>query len=120
MSFTDDDVIRVCAEVSRFGRKAGYTFKGLPVVQWEFPTIGDFARAKVELLRALSPMMVGALGAGAWQRETDESTFEIDCHAVTFRLVCRQVLAVPGGRTVGAAEIVYTSQDDYEARQRRK
>lgn len=120
MRFTAEDVIRLCAEVSHFGRKADYTFKGLPVVQWEFPTIGDFGRAKVELLQVLSPMMIGSIGPGAWQRAIDEHTFEMDCHAVTFRLVCRQVLAVPRGKTVGASEIVYTTQADDDQRQGRK
>lgn len=119
-NFTADDIIRVCAEISHFGRKADYTFKGLPVVQWEFATIGDFARAKIEILRALSPMMVGSLGPAAWQRTIDEYTFEVDCHAVTFRLVCRQSLALPMGGKVGAAEMIYTTKEAYEARLSRR
>jgi hypothetical protein len=115
-----DDIIRICAEVSRFGRKANYTFKGLPVVQWEFPTIGDFARARVEILQAVSPMMVAALDSSSWQRSIDPNTFEIDCHNVTFRLICKQRMDVPGVGPVGAAEMIYTTKEAYDERQRRK
>lgn len=121
MAYIDaDDIIRICAEVSRFGRKANYTFKGLPVVQWEFLSVGDFARARVEILQAISPMMVGALDPASWQRSVDRYTFEIDCHNVTFRLVCKQEMDVQGVGRVGVTEMIYTTKEAYEERQRRR
>ena len=88
-TFDANDIIRICAEVSRFGLKANYTFKGLPVVQWEFSSVGDFARARDEILRAISPMMGSTINPASWQRTVDRHTFEIDCYNVTFRLVCK-------------------------------
>lgn len=113
-----DDIMRVCAEVSRFSRKANWTWKALPVIEWEFPTISDFARAKMELLKSIGPMVPYEREA-SWQRATSPNTYEIDCHAVTFRLICRETIRTPHG-TFSAAEIIYTSQEEYEKRLRDK
>lgn len=100
-----DDIGRLCAEAQRLSAKAGWRFKGLPAVEWTFSTIGDFAHAKIQVQRALMPHM-GPSNDEAWQRTVSPSSFEIDYHGITFRLVCREVLATPQGN-YGAAQIQY-------------
>lgn len=109
MDVTAEEIARLCHEASLFSSSAGWTFKALPVMQWEFPTIGDFARARVQLIRAISPLMVAERNEAAWQRATSPSTFEIDCYGITFRLVCKQILATPA-RNFGAAQILYRDE----------
>lgn len=100
-----DDIERLCAEARRLSTKANWAFKALPVMEWTFPTIGDFARAKMQVQRALTPRM-GLTSEGAWQRAVSPSTFEVDYYGITFRLICREVLATPQGN-YGAAQILY-------------
>lgn len=98
-----DDIGRLCAEARRLSTKAGWRFKALPVMEWTFPTIGDFVRAKVQVQRALLPHMAPTRDQ-AWQRIVSPSSFEIDYYGITFRLVCREVLATPQGN-YGAAQV---------------
>ena len=100
-----ETIVRTCREVHRMSRMANWQWKGMPVLQWEFATIGDFARAKVDILQAIQPHMVGNTEA-AWQRVDGPEICELDCHGITFRLICKQRLAAPGGKTYGAAQVV--------------
>lgn len=113
---TPDDIVRVCATVGEFSRMANWRWKALPIVEWEFPTISEFARARAQILQAVTPLMV--YGENNWQRSMDANTLEIDCHGVTFRLVCRERMATPHG-SYGAAEIIYTTLEDFEKRQKK-
>jgi hypothetical protein len=97
-----NDVVRLCAEVYQFSRKADLRWKGLPVVTWEFGDMGDFMNTKAMLLRALQPHMIG--DTKSWQRVLDPTTLEIDCHGVTFRLICKQKMMTRHG-PFGAAEM---------------
>lgn len=45
----------------------------------------------------------------SWQRTVAPHVFEIDCHGVTFRLVCKQIMMTKAG-PVGAAEFSGTSR----------
>jgi hypothetical protein len=102
---TSDDIIRLCAEVSHFSKKANLRWKGLPIIAWEFADIGDFHNAKAMLMRAITPMMLAYTGdTPPWQRIIDPSVMEIDCHGVTFRLICKQKMMTRHG-PFGAAEM---------------
>ena len=107
MVIDDQTIIRICGEVRRFSQIANWQWSGLPVIQWEFPTISAFARAKMQLLAALSPMMMMHMrNETERQRATSKDEFEIDCNGVTFRLMCKQRIATPL-HTVWAAEMVF-------------
>lgn len=106
MSIDDQSIIRMCGEARRFSSVAGWQFQGMAVMQWEFASISAFAEAKMQLLRAITPMMMHARSDAAWQRATSPDECEIDCNGVTFRLICKQRLATPL-RTVCAAEILF-------------
>lgn len=102
-----ETIVRTCREVYRLSRMANWRWKGMPIIQWEFPDIGEFHRAKVDLLRAIEPMMVKMVSEASWQRIDGPEICEIDCHGVTFRLICKQRLAVPGrSHSVGATQVV--------------
>jgi hypothetical protein len=100
-----EDIKRTCYEVMALGKIAGWQFKSLPVVQWEFPTISEYMRARMELLRAMSPelaKMVRDVDAGF--RRVSGHTEELDCYGVTFRLICTQKFMTPHG-PYGAADM---------------
>ena len=114
MELKTDDIIRTCREVHRLSRIADWRWKGMPVIQWEFLDISQFGRAKMDLLSAIGPMMMHTRNEAEWQRNDGPEICEIDCHGVTFRLVCKQRLAVAGRATaVGAAEMVFRKLDHY-------
>lgn len=114
-----DDIRRLSQEAYRFSRIANWQWKGRPTMEWEFTTIKDFARARMELMQALKDEM-SCRATSDWTRTLDPETFEIDYHGITFRLICRQRIATQEGAKVGATEIIYTSLDDYEERIRRE
>lgn len=95
MKIDFSDIVRLCAEIHEFSHKADLCWKGVPVITWEFATVGDFANTRAAILQALEPHMVGAVGS--WQRTVAPDTMEIDCHGVTFRLVCKQRHWTPRG-----------------------
>ena len=107
-----DMVKRICAETRRFSMQANWKWVALPVMQWEFADIGQFAIARMQLLQALEPHMLAMQSPSDWQRTDGPDRFEIDCYGVTFRLVCRQRIATPGGKTVGAAEVFIAKYGD--------
>lgn len=98
-------IVRTCREAHRLSRMANWQWKSMPVLQWEFATIGDFARAKMDILRAVQPHMIGTNEA-AWQRIDGPEICELDCYGITVRLICKQRLAAPDGKAYGAAHIV--------------
>lgn len=100
---TMHEIRRLCAEVGAFSSCANWRFQAMPVVAWEFPTIGDFAAAKKQVLRAVAPLMSYEVGT-SWHRAVSPEVYEIDCMGVTLRLACRQRLATRHG-VAGAAEI---------------
>jgi hypothetical protein len=107
MDLSSDDIMRLCGEVRRLSQKVNWQWKGLPVAQWEFATIADFARAKMQLERAISPMMIHTRSDASWQRALSPSVWEVDANGVTFRLVCREEMQTPRG-SLGATQIRYT------------
>lgn len=100
------DIARVCHEVARLSDSANWRFKGAAVIQWEFATISDFMRARADVTMALQDVMKFQLSDAAWQRAVSPDILELDCHGVTFRLVCSQRVAHPGfPGGVGAAQM---------------
>ena len=100
-----DAIVRMCAGVHGFSRMAGWRWKALPVIQWEFSTLSEFARAVVELREAIAPQMLHARSDAEWQRATHQDTFEIEAHGVMLRLVCAERLALPDGRSAGVSNL---------------
>lgn len=101
-----DMVKQLCAEARRFSVQADWKWVALPVMQWEFADIGQFAIAKMQLLQVIEPIMMPMMRNPAdWQRTDGPDRFEIDCYGITFRLVCRQRIATSGGKSVGAAYV---------------
>jgi hypothetical protein len=100
----DQDVIRICREVDLFSRIAKFRFKALPVVAWEFADLRDFMNARVALMRAIEPQMLMMTRGRDLLRKVDDSTVEIDCHGVTFRLTCHQRIMTKHGPR-GAAHL---------------
>ncbi len=99
-----DDIIRICREVSQFSQLANFRFKALPIVAWEFADLRDFMNARAALMRAIEPVMMMTTRGGDLLRKVDDSTVEIDCHGVTFRLTCHQKVMTQHGPR-GAAYI---------------
>ena len=95
------DIRQLCAYVRHLSNKAHWQWKGLPVICWEFATIEDFVQARAELLSALTPMMLDMKNA---TRRISSEISEIDCHGVTFRLICKQRLMTTHG-PYGASEL---------------
>lgn len=100
----DQDIIRICREVSLFSKQAHFRFKALPVVAWDFADLSDFMNARVALMRAIEPQMMMTTRGGDLLRKVDDFTVEIDCHGVTFRLSCHQKVMTRHGPR-GAAYI---------------
>lgn len=102
MEIEASDIIKLCAEVYHFSRKADLRWKGMPVIAWEFADISDFMRTRASILRALDPMMIAT--GGGHGRKIGQDTEEIDCHGVTFRLICKQKMMTRHG-PYGATEM---------------
>jgi hypothetical protein len=117
--FDFEDVLRLCHGVSNFSRQANWKWKGFPVIQWEFPTIKEFATARLQIEQILRPEMYKMSHDGSWARIVDPETFEVDCYNVTFRLICREKLKTPQA-VVGAAEMIYITDEEHERRLKRR
>lgn len=115
MTLDTETIVRTCREVHRLSRIANWQWKGMPIIQWEFPDISEFHRARMDLLQAITPMMTNMTTEAAWQRIDGPEVCEIDCHGVTFRLICKQRLAVPGStRGVGAAHMTISRMPKFD------
>lgn len=101
MNFSD--ITRLCREVSLFGHKQNYTFKGLPVIVWEFDEPSHFLDARMMLERSIREDQT-FLHRGSIVREMGPFCIELDAVAVTFRLECRHYQFTPDGQK-GIAEL---------------
>lgn len=103
MELNLEDIERLCDRVAHFSGKAGLRFKAMPVIEWEFASIDEYMRARAMLMSVLTPDLVNA-SAARTPRPASSHVEEIEIFNVTFRLICRQMLATPYG-TVGAARV---------------
>lgn len=85
---TSDDIKRICFEVRRLSHAAHWDMKGLPVIVWQFATIGDFASARRDLLMAMTADVAPA--GSERERLVSGEVTELECYGVIFRLVCAQ------------------------------
>jgi hypothetical protein len=104
MQFDFEAIARLSAEASKFSSRAQWHFKARPVLSFEFSTLSDFARAQMDLMQAVSPVMIYAVG---WERRPAPHIFEVDCLGITFRLICTQVVKLPDGSALGASEVKF-------------
>ena len=93
----------VCYRVGMIGRTAGWRLNAMPVVQWEFATLHDYARARMDLLRAMTPEMHAMMRGNPEFRRISDHIEEVDIFGVTFRLICKQQIMTPRG-PIGAAD----------------
>jgi hypothetical protein len=100
---TPTDLHRLCAQVADFGVLHDWRFKARPTIVWEFATLSDFAGAQFALERCILEMCP-YLTSRQITRSPHPGMMELDCHGVTFRLVCDQITMTPDG-PFGAAEI---------------
>lgn len=98
-----DDIVRMSREVYVFGARENWRFKALPIITFEFSTLGDFARAKMEMLQCTRAMLF-MFDEKSQTRMFQDDTFEMDIHGVTVRLVCTQIMMTPQG-PIGAGSV---------------
>lgn len=82
MGITQEDIERLCHEVSAFSKKANLQFKSLPIITWEFVDPFEFNltyRILKEGLRFTRP-----------QERVNNYGIEFDCHNVTFKLILKR------------------------------
>jgi hypothetical protein len=94
---TPDEIMRLCDSVGDFSRSNDWRFKAKPVIVWEFSTIGEYARARMDILRAMQDLLKFSRTDDGWQRAISSEVTEIDCMGVTFRLVCAEKTMTPKG-----------------------
>ncbi len=87
----------MCDAVGDFSRSNDWRFKAKPVIVLEFSTISEYARARMDILRAMQDLLKFAIRDNGWQRAISSEVTEIDCMGVTFRLVCAEKIMPPKG-----------------------
>lgn len=98
-SITQEDIFRLCATIADFSHKADLRWRAMPVVAWEFATLGEYACALVAVRQAI-PVHEQC------QRVVAPHIYELDAYGVTFRLICKAKVASARG-PYAATEIKY-------------
>lgn len=86
-----------------FGDRQNWQFKGLPVLVWEFGPVEDFIAAQRELMQCIAPHMVPGENLA---KIIGPDICEVDCFGVTFRLICKGRLAIPGKGSFSANDLL--------------
>src|SRR5262249_37458911 len=98
-----DKLALLCTHINNFGQWHNWRFKAVPVILWEFSSVGDFANAVSQLSECMHKRWPEV--SGQIMRQVSPSCIEIDACGVIFRLVCLDIRMTERG-PMGAADLV--------------
>lgn len=121
MAINEEDLKRLAFYVRDFINRSGPPMGGLATTAKlfiEVPTINEMHRLHVEVMRALPPWLMFADMRKQPYEVVDQHTIMIDIGGMALVLTCKEQFAISGKSPAAYAEIVWTTLDELEARQK--